>query len=158
VEDLQTLHKFIPDYQEGVPLLDGVYWDIGVWITRIDAIKIIIDKKIRQVIHLVKTGQLNDPKYHTDVSNLYKSIKHYDSRWYYIDAPPQVSVFYHFYDNQYITQIVKPYNLSLIMESIYVIKDNTPIVDDNICDILSFLNDEKHFTKHQVDTEIYAIM
>ena len=74
------------------------------------------------------------------------------------------------------------------METIYVLKDNTPIVDDNICDILSFLhlrtfktppkgavmsdegdadwassmpngvNDESCFTKHQVDTEIYAIM
>jgi hypothetical protein len=29
-------------------------------------------------------------------------------------------------------------------------------VDDNICDILSFLNDEKFITKHQVDTIIYG--
>ncbi len=158
VEDLQKLHKFIPNYQEGVPLLGGVYWDIGVWLTRIDSIKFKIDKNLRQVISLVKTGQLNDPKFYTQVANLYKAIKQYDGRWHYVNAPPQFRVFYHFYDTQYITQVVKPYNLSLIMESIYVIKDKTPIVDDNICDILSFLNDETHFTKHQVDTEIYAIM
>jgi hypothetical protein len=155
--DLRSLHKFIPPYQEGDPLLESIYWDIGVWLTRIDTIKFIIDKNLRRVIHLIKTGQLNDPKYHADVANLYKVIKQYDNRWVYVDAPPQIEVFYHFYDNQYIKHIVKPYNLSLILEAIYVIKDNTPIVDDNICDILSFLNDEKYFTKHQVDTEIYDL-
>ena len=158
VQDLQKLHKFIPNYQEGAPLLDGVYWDIGVWFTRIDAIKFIIDKKLRQVISLVKTGQLNDTKFYSQVADLYKAIKQYDGRWFYIAAPPQITVFYHYYENLYIIHIVKPYNLSLLIEAIYVIKDKTPIVDDNICDILSFLNDEEHFTKHQVDTEIYAIM
>jgi hypothetical protein len=156
-QDLIKLHKFIPAYQEGAPLLEGVYWDIGVWISRIDAIKFEINKKLRQVILLVKTGQLNDPKFYSEVANLCKEIKQYDNRWYYVVAPPQIVVFYHFYE-QYITHIVKPYNLSLILESIYVIKDKTPIVDDNICDILSFLNDEKHFTKHQVDYEIYSIV
>ena len=156
-QDLTNLHKFIPEYQEGAPLLEGVYWNIGVWITRIDAIKFIIDKNLTQVICLVKTGRLNDPKYHSDVEKLYKCVKQYDNRWFYVDAPLQIKWFCHLYDNHYIRQVVKPYKKSLILETIYVIKDKTPIVDDNICDILSFLNDEKHFTKHQVDTEIYAI-
>jgi hypothetical protein len=162
VQDLIRLHKIIPNYQEDVPLLlqnwlEAFDWDIGDWLTSIDEFKFIIDKSLRNVIRLIKSGQLNDPKFYSQVAELCKVIKQYDGQWYYVDAPPQIDVFYHFYDNQYITQVVKPYNLSLIMEAIYVIKDNTPILDDNICDILSFLNDEKHFTKHQVDTEIYAI-
>ena len=128
------------------------------WLLSINTIKFDIDKNLRRVIKLIKTGLLNDPKYHSDVANLCKVIKQYDNQWFYVEPPPHIMVFYDFYDTQYITHIVKPYNLSLILEAIYVIKDNTPIVDDNICDILSFLNDETHFTKHQVDTEIYAIM
>ena len=161
--DLIRLYKIIPNYQAGVDVvlqnwLEAFDWENGDWLTSIDEFKFIIDKNLRQVISLIKTGQLNDPKYHTDVANLYNLLKQYDGQWHYVDAPPQIEVLYHFYDNQYITQIVRPYNLSLIMEAIYVIKDKTPIVDDNICDILSFLNNEAHFTKQQVDAEIYAIM
>lgn len=157
VQDLQKIHIIIPNYQEGGPLLEGVYWDIDVLFARIHAIKFEIDKKLRQMITLIHSGQLNDPKFYSQVADLYKVIKQYDGRWFYVDAPPQIDVFYHYYE-KYITHIVKPYNLSLILEAIYVIKDKTPIVDDNICDILSFLNDETHFTKHQVDTEIYSIV
>ena len=128
------------------------------WVNSMYRIRDRIDVTLIQVISLIETGQLNDPTYHQDVTNLYGVIKQYDSKWMvYIDAPLQIMKFYQLYESHYITQLVKPYNLSLILETIYVIKDKTPIVDDNICDILSFLNDEKHFTKHQVDTEIYAI-
>ena len=127
-------------------------------IESIDAINDKINKHLRQVIRLVKTGQLNDIKYHSDVANLYRTIKQYDNRWFYIDAPLQIKMFCHLYDTKYIPHVVKPYNKSLIIEAMYVIKNKTPMVDDNICDILSFLNDETYFTKHQVDSEIYSIM
>jgi hypothetical protein len=130
---------------------------LDYWLKIIDASKTKITKMMRQVNSLVKNGWLSDPEYHTEVAKLYGLIKHHEFLWLYTEAPSQFSSFYHIYENQYIKNVVKPYHKSLILEAIYAIKDNTPIVDDNICDILSFLNDESYFTKHQVDSEIYDI-
>jgi hypothetical protein len=59
----------------------------------------------------------------------------------------------------YMKEIVKPYpgkHRSLIRETTGVLKSETPISEDNICDILSYLTDETVITKHEVDTFVYA--
>jgi hypothetical protein len=128
------------------------------WLQIIDTSKTKMAKMMRQVNSLVKNGWLSDPKYHAEVAKLYELIKQHDLLWLYTEVPSQIMSFYNIYREHYIKNVVKPYHKSLILEAIYAIKDNTPIVDDNICDILSFLNDEKYFTKHQVDSEIYEIV
>jgi hypothetical protein len=152
VQDLQKIHiiiiPHIPAGAEGVNLDNEAVEIIEANTTK-------IDNKIRIVIHLIKSGQLNDHKYHTDVAKLYEVVK--NSEKIMIFGSSQITVFCHLYINHYIINVVKPYNLSLLIEAIYVIKNKTPIVDDNICDILTFLNDETYFTKHQVDSEIYSI-
>ena len=131
---------------------------LDYWMEIIDTSQTRIKRIMRQINSLIKNGLLNDSKYHTEVANLYSVIKQHDYLWLYNENPPQFTRFYHLYTNHYIKNVVKPYNKSLILEAIYVIKDNTPIVDANICDILSFLNDEKYFTKNQVDSEIYDMI
>lgn len=131
---------------------------LDYWLKIIDTSKTKISKMMRKVNSLVKNGWLSDYMYHAEVTKLYGVINQHEFLWLYTDSPPQFISFYHLYNNYYIQNVIKPYNKSLILEAIYAIKDNTPIVDDNICDILSFLNDEKYFTKHQVDNEIYDIV
>ncbi len=131
---------------------------LDYWTEVIDASQTRITKIMRKINNLLKNGWLNDAKYHNEVANLYSVIKQHDHLWLYNENPPQFTRFYNLYGNHYINNVVKPYNKSLILEAIYVIKNNTPIVDDNICDILSFLNDEKYFKKHQVDSEIYDMI
>jgi hypothetical protein len=110
-----------------------------------------LDNLTTQVNSLIQNKQLNEFKYHQDVTILYNRLKQYDT---YNFISYKFANFYGVYD-WYITHVVNPYTISLIRETINVLKDQTPIVDDNICDILSFLNDEKLMTKHQVDSEIY---
>jgi hypothetical protein len=131
---------------------------LDYWMEIIDTSQTRIKRIMRKINSLIKNGLLNDSKYHTEVANLYAVIKQHDYLWLYNENPPQFTRFHNLYTNHYIKNVVKPYNKSLILEAIYVIKDNTPIVDDNICDILSFLNDEKYFKKHQVDSEIYDMI
>jgi hypothetical protein len=128
------------------------------WLKIIDASKTKMTKMMRQVNSLVKNGWLSDPQYHAEVAKLYELIQQNQLLWLYTEAPSQIMSFYNIYREHYIKNVVKPYHKSLIIEAIYAIKDNTPIVDDNICDILSFLNDEKYFTKHQIDAEIYDMV
>lgn len=128
------------------------YFMDGGYIFQIEVSERGINKMVRQVNSLIKNGCLNDVIYHNDVAKLYgiltdDSVKHLQ----------QVKSFYNLYNNHY-KKVVKAYHKSLLLEAIWVIKDNTPIVNDNICDILSFLNDEKYFSKHQIDDEIYEIM
>ena len=130
-------------------------FSLDFWFEVIDESKKKINKITRHVNSLILNDQLNDPKYHDDVTKFYKLVRSYDSLWKFIEPPKQFSALHRLYE-YYINQIVKPYRLSLISESICVIKDKTPIVDDNICDILSYLNDEKFITKHQVDTIVYG--
>ena len=152
VRDLQTMHSIIPAYGPIYlqDLVEGLGWGMEDWLVTISQFKHAIDKSLRQVISLIRNGLLNDPKYRTEVAILYKVIKGYDNQWRYVDAPPQIMSFYHVYKN-----VVKSYDIAFIAAAISAIKENTPIVDNNICDILSFLNDEKYFTKHQIDSVIY---
>ena len=131
---------------------------LDYWTEIIDASQTRIKRIMRKINNLLKNGWLNDATYHNEVANLHTVIKHHEFLWVFIEAPSQFTRFYHLYNRHYINNVVKPYNKSLILEAIYVIKNNTPIVDDNICDILSFLNDEKYFKKHQVDSEIYDMI
>ena len=129
-------------------------FSLDFWFEVIDESKKKINKITRHVNSLILNDQLNDPKYHDDVTKFYKLVRSYDSLWKFIDPPKQFSALHRLH-KYYINNIVKPYRLSVMRESISVIKNKTPIVDDNICDILSYLNDEKFITKHQVDTFIY---
>lgn len=53
-------------------------------------------------------------------------------------------------------EIVKPYHINMIHETSSVLKSETLISDDNICDILSYLTDESIITKREVDTFVYT--
>jgi hypothetical protein len=120
-----------------------------------------INKMTKQFITKIKNHQFDHQKYHDDVTKFYEDIGHYIdsielSPELGIDYPIEFLKFKRMYKNYYLEKVIKPYQMTLINESISIIKHKTPIADDNICDIMSYLNDKKIITKHEVDTIIYA--
>ena len=108
---------------------------------------------------LIKNGELNDLKYHDDMSVFYNLL--FVTYEYTMDelldcgCKTIINKFKKTYI-KYRKSVVIPYHCLLICETVRVIKVKTPIADDNICDILSYLNDEKIIKKHTVDTFIYT--
>ena len=100
---------------------------LDYWTEIIDTSQTRIKRIMRQINSLLKEGMLNDAKYHNEVANLYTVIKQHDYLWLYNENPPQFTRFHNLYTNHYIKNVVKPYNKSLILESIYVIKCNTQL-------------------------------
>ena len=105
-------------------------FSLDFWFDVIDECKNKINKITRNMNSLILNDQLNDPKYHDDVEKFYKLVRSYDSLWKLIDPPKQFSALHRLH-KYYINNIVKPYRLSLISESICAIKNKTTIVDDN---------------------------
>jgi hypothetical protein len=119
-----------------------------------------INKKTKQFITKIKNHKFDHPKYHDDVTEFYKDIDDY-IEWMdlspelFIDCPIEFLKFQRLFEKYYLEEVIKPYQMTLINESICILKDKTPIADDSICDIMSYLTDKQIITKHEVDTIIY---
>ena len=120
-----------------------------------------INKMTKDFITKIQNHQFDHPKYHDDVTKFHEDI---DLNIECIDLSPELGIgcpkeflnFQRMYKNYYLEQVIKPYQMTIIHDSICTIKDKTPIADDNICDIMSYLNDKKIITKHEVDNIVYA--
>jgi hypothetical protein len=108
----------------------------------------------------IRNGDFDDRKYHKDMSELFKLLfVRYEYVWDSYDGLEMISSLLKKRIKLYMKEIVKPYpgkHRSLIRETTGVLKSETPISEDNICDILSYLTDETVITKHEVDTFVYA--
>jgi hypothetical protein len=108
----------------------------------------------------IRNGDFDDRKYHKDMSELFKLLfVRYEYVWDSYDGLEMISSILKKRIKLYMEEIVKPYpgkHRSLIRETTGVLKSETPISEDNICDILSYLTDETVITKHEVDTFVYA--
>jgi hypothetical protein len=56
---------------------------------------------------------------------------------------------------RFMNEVVIPRKREYIASIINILQTETNLVDDNICDILSFLNKHEMITRHSVDTMVY---
>lgn len=114
----------------------------------------------------IAVGKFDDPKYHKDMSKLFELLfvdfdymwdldHEFDNIWYSYDEIQIQSSCLKKMIQLYMEEIVKPYHIKMIRETASVLKSETPISADNICDIMSYLTDETFITKHEVDTFVY---
>ena len=118
-----------------------------------------INSLLRRVRWRIKKGKIDDHKYHDDMAYLY-NLLFVENQWvlesYRLTRPPSRLLKSRII--QYEKQIVEPYQMNhllMMRDAIYVLKHETPISEDNICDIMSYLTDEVVISKHQVDKIIY---
>jgi hypothetical protein len=128
-----------------------------------------ITKCFHTANYRIASGEFDDPKYHKDMSKLFELLFvdfdymwdledgfGFDDSWYSCDEIQIVSSNLKKLIQLYIEEIVRPYHINMIHETASVLKSETLISDDNICDILSYLTDESIITKHEVDTFVYT--
>lgn len=124
-------------------------------------------KCFHTVNYRIARGEFDDPKYHKDMSKLFELLfvdfdymwdleNVFDDSWYSCYEIQIQSSHLKKLIQLFMEEIVKPYHINMIHETSSVLKSETLISDDNICDILSYLTDESIITKREVDTFVYT--